>query len=60
MILYNIFLPKILYNRKEMTTIESLNSAVKMYLRGATTRYLELGEYSTCIQMLNENEYEYV
>lgn len=59
MILYNIFLPKILYNRKEMTTIESLNSAVKMYLRGATTRYLELGEYSTCIQMLNENEYEY-
>lgn len=42
-----------------MTTIESLNSAVKMYLRGATTRYLELGEYRTCIQMLNDNEYEY-
>lgn len=42
-----------------MTSIESLNSAIKMYLRGATTRYLELGEYRTCIEMLNEHEYEY-
>ena len=41
-----------------MTTIESLNSSIKIYLSSSTTRYLELGEFGSSSQMLNELEYE--
>ncbi len=49
-----------LIHRKEMTTIEQLNSAIEIYLRSSTTRYLELGAYETATQMLDEFEYESV
>jgi len=42
-----------------MTTIESLNTMVELYLRGSTTRYIELGEYETFDDMLHENAYNY-
>ena len=44
-----------------MTTIEivRLNTMVELYLRSSTTRYIELGEYDSFDDMLEENAYTF-
>jgi hypothetical protein len=43
-----------------MTNVEGLNSAIAIYLRGNTTRYLERGEYGSLSAMMNSTDRDFV